>query len=486
MPKVSVCIPSYNLAPFIGDAIRSVLAQTFQDFELLIEDDASTDDSRSVIASCADPRISAVFKTANEGANKTTNNLVRRANGQYIALLAADDVWEPEKLEKQVRFLDENPSVGAVFGFPAFIRNDGSALQYEDKAFLYPENRKTEDWLQQFKGGNCLFISTSLYRRDLHEELGYFSDDLPILADMEWYVRILGVAELHVLQEPLAKIRMRDDLSNLSAARPDVRMQSAYDLEKVHERHYKHDGTHRLMIATPFYEVRGWAPYIHSLVKSAAALAVAKIDFDYVQLSGDSYVWRARNAIAQAFLDSNCSHLIFIDSDEGWDLEGFLRLVKADADIVGGAYPVKNNWEHYGVTIESVVKNLDGTDYLVPKVNDAGLIHAEKVPTGFMKISRRVFERLKAEYPENWYWDVQPNGHMRRMWNHFGHIMEDHVVYGEDISFCRRWQAIGGEVFVEPRIQMTHMGVQQYSGHYHDYLCRQPGGSKGPSLREAA
>lgn len=477
--KVSVCIPSFNLAPYIGQAIQSVLDQTFQDFELLIEDDASPDDSLKVIESFNDPRIKVFRKDINQGANWTTNNLVSKAQGEYIALLAADDIWVKDKLQKEVDYLDQNPETGIVFGFPRFIDSSNNELKYSDAKFLYPANRTREQWKQQFFGGNCLFISTSMYRRSFHDEFGGFDVGLPILADMEWYVRICGVADIHVMQEHLADIRMRDDKSNLSAYKPEVQIQSAYDMEKVHARHYKHDGKRRLMIATPFYEVRGWAPYIESLVKSTAALAIANIEFVYVQLSGDSYVWRARDQIAQTFLDSDCSELIFIDSDEGWDLEGFLRLVKADVDIVGGAYPVKNNWEHYGVTIYT------DEESNTPKVREDGLIYADKVPTGFMKIHRRVFEKLKESYPDNWYWHAH-EGTLRRIWNHFGHMMEDHMIYGEDISFCRRWQKTGGELFVEPRIKMSHMGVKSWHGEYHDFLCRQPGGSRDPLLKEAA
>lgn len=478
MPKVSVCIPSYQLADFIGQAIESVRSQSFTDWELLIEDDGSTDSSLELIRKYAfeDSRIFYVSRQENVGANATTNNLVRRATGEYIALLAADDVWsDADKLKKQVEWLDAHPEDGIVFGLPEFIDARNRPLTNQPETLKNPPDQGREAWYLQFKSGNALFISTSLYRRSLHEELGYFEESLPILCDMEWYVRITEKHGIKVLQERLASIRCRDNMANLSAPRPDVLMQSAYDLEEVHRRHYQSQpAKRRIMIATPFYEVRGYAPYIHSLQYSCAALAVAGIDYTYVQLSGDSYIWRARNAIAQAFMDSDCTHLMFIDSDEGWDLEGFLRVIKADADIVGAAYPVKNNWEQYGVTIHT---NSD----LTPRVREDGLIHAEKVPTGFMKISRKVFEVLKDKYPDNWYWDMG-GGNMRRIWNHFGHILENHIVYGEDISFGRRWLATGGEIFIEPRVKMSHLGVQEWKGEYHDFLCRQPGGSRAPAL----
>src|SRR5690348_6737050 len=128
MPKVSVCIPSFNLAPFIAETIHSVLVQTFTDFELLIEDDGSTDNSVAVISQFQDPRIKVVAKLHNEGQNQTTNNLVKRATGEYIACLPADDVWAVDKLEKQVSYLDAHPECGLVFSRPEAIGMDGEPV----------------------------------------------------------------------------------------------------------------------------------------------------------------------------------------------------------------------------------------------------------------------------------------------------------------------------------------------------------------------
>src|SRR5689334_18078442 len=107
MPKVSVLIPSYNLAEYIGATIQSVLDQSFTDFELIIEDDGSTDNSLDVIRPfLADERVALIVKAKNEGPNKTTNNLIEAAHGEYVCCLPADDVIAPDKLAKQVAYLD--------------------------------------------------------------------------------------------------------------------------------------------------------------------------------------------------------------------------------------------------------------------------------------------------------------------------------------------------------------------------------------------
>lgn len=472
--KVSICIPSYNLAKFIGETIQSALSQSFSDFELLIEDDGSTDESVRVIESFSDPRISLVKRTENIGANGTTNNLVKRAKGEYICLLAADDVWQPEKLSKQVAYLDENQGCGIVFGHPRFMLEDGTPHKYQQEGIDDIKNMPRTSWQERFKVGNCLFISTSMYRRSLHDELGYFYEELSILADLEWYVRIVKKHDLHILQEPLATVRIRNNLANLSAPKPETMVKSCDELEIIRDKHYRPvRDKPKYMFATPFYEVKGFSNYILSMFQTVYALARhTSVEFDFIELSGDSYVWRARNLLVERFLLSDCTHLIFIDSDQGWSLESLMRLLKADVEVVGGAYPTKNAWEHYSVVVYTDDKG-------IPELNkDNGLIRAQKVPTGFMKIKREVFEKMKKAYPDNWYWEGSGSDSVRRIYSYFGHLTLDHVAYGEDISFCKRWEAIGGELWVEPRCTISHVGTKTWTGNYDSYLKRQPGGSE--------
>jgi glycosyltransferase involved in cell wall biosynthesis len=477
LPKVSVCIPSYNLAHLIGRTIDSVLDQTFTDWELLIEDDGSTDGSVNIIISKmnGDPRIRLFRKTKNEGQNKTANNLVNQAKGKYIALLCADDFWYPDKLAKQVEWMEANPETGIVFAYPEFI-TERDEPYVTDGSLAQLKNLPKENWQNRFLIGNCLFVSTSMYRRALHVELGPFDESLHLLSDLEWYLRIVQQNELHIIQEVLAKITMRDNMANLSAPTMATQEKHADEIKLIRQKYRPvNRKKQKFMIATPFYEVKGYSPYIKSLVETLCGLSKhTDIEFEFIELSGDSYVWRARNRIADLFMKSDSTHLVFLDSDESWEPEGFYRLLKADADVVGAAYPVKNNWINYGVVI-------DTKEDLTPDVNPAGLIRASMVPTGFMKISRRVFERLAEVEPDNWYWENDEYGTLGKTNNYFGHIMENHIVYGEDISFCKRWTRIGGELFVEPRVTISHWGSQCWKGNYHEYLMQQPGGSQDPA-----
>lgn len=105
---VSIITPSYNCAQFIGETIESVLAQTYPNWEMLITDDCSTDNSREVIAEYAkrDPRVKLLKLDKNSGAGVARNNSIREANGRFIAFCDSDDRWYPDKLEKQLHYMD--------------------------------------------------------------------------------------------------------------------------------------------------------------------------------------------------------------------------------------------------------------------------------------------------------------------------------------------------------------------------------------------
>ena len=116
MPKVSVVIPTHNRAGFLQAAIQSVLNQTFQDFEIIVVDDASEDQTTEIVRSFSDPRIRYMRHESNKGQGASRNDGIRQASGEYIALLDDDDEWLPEKLAKQVALLDSSPSqVGMIY-----------------------------------------------------------------------------------------------------------------------------------------------------------------------------------------------------------------------------------------------------------------------------------------------------------------------------------------------------------------------------------
>ncbi len=132
-PKVTVFIPVYNREHYVGAAIRSTLAQTFQDFELLVIDDGSTDRTREVVSGFADPRIRLVCNDRNLGIPATRNRGLALARGEYIALLDSDDTSHPERLARQVAFLDRRPDFAEIGAWGQAMNAEGRplpALQY--------------------------------------------------------------------------------------------------------------------------------------------------------------------------------------------------------------------------------------------------------------------------------------------------------------------------------------------------------------------
>lgn len=126
---VSIIMPSYNTGKFIAESIKSVLAQTYQDFELIIVDDCSTDDTEEVVKNFDDPRIIFIKNETNSGAAVSRNRALREAKGKWIAFLDSDDLWMPQKLELQLNFMKEN---GYAFTYTDYkiITPSGEELPY--------------------------------------------------------------------------------------------------------------------------------------------------------------------------------------------------------------------------------------------------------------------------------------------------------------------------------------------------------------------
>jgi hypothetical protein len=225
----------------------------------------------------------------------------------------------------------------------------------------------------------------------------------------------------------------------------------------------------KVIIATPFYSMNAFSPYVTSLVKTVKRLSELGIDWDFYELSGDSYVDRARNTICNKFLEGDGTDLIFIDSDMAWPSYGIEALLNAPYDVVGGAYPMKNSWESYPVLINN---KENGTAI----VNENGLIGASFVPAGFLKITRKCLERFKVEYSNLTYENSDSSQSFinNKCQLFFEAAFRNGQHIGEDVSFCRRWLNIGGEIWIEPRINLAHIGQKAYIGNYHEFLLSQP------------
>lgn len=225
MPRITVYIPAYRHERFVGDAIRSVLDQTWADFELLVADDASTDGTLAEIRRHRDPRLRVIALPRNEGAAAVANRCIREARGAYLCPLSSDDLFRPDKLERQVAQLDARPDWLAVAAPPDFIDEAGRPLAgphpYSD---VYTrENRTREEWLRQYFFDDCDVAQSSLMiRKAAFDAAGLYHPLLHQLPDFDFLVRLLLRGGLGILPEPVSAFRVREHGQNLSAPTPEA------------------------------------------------------------------------------------------------------------------------------------------------------------------------------------------------------------------------------------------------------------------------
>lgn len=243
-PLVSVILTSYNHAAYVGDAIRSVLDQTFEDFELIVVDDCSSDDSVAIIRTFDDPRLQLFVNPQRARAVHGINrSITERARGELIAIHHCDDLWHPRKLEKQVALLRHRTDIAAVFTHVEPIDEHGEPVPEEEtdlrSRFAAP-NRSRFEWLGHFaRRGNALCHPSVLIRKRVYEDVGLYDYGLEQLGDFNQWIKVCLKYEIHVLPEPLVSFRTVRHRSSVSADRLDTHSRGA--IERLHLfRHYLH------------------------------------------------------------------------------------------------------------------------------------------------------------------------------------------------------------------------------------------------------
>jgi len=202
--RVSVVIPAYNQAQYLGSAIQSVLDQTRRDFEVIVVDDGSTDHTRQVVKATRDERVYYIYQM-NKGLPGARNTGIRASSGEYIAFLDADDLFLPDKLDIQIAFLDENPVIGLAAGGYFFINHEGAILR-EQRPWLSFPTLTLEHWLL----GQPFVPAAILVRRTWLERVGLFDESLRA-ADEDWdlYLRLAHAGcEMRWLERPMCKYRI--------------------------------------------------------------------------------------------------------------------------------------------------------------------------------------------------------------------------------------------------------------------------------------
>ena len=206
--KVSIIIPTYNRAYCIERSIRSVLEQTYREFELLVVDDGSSDNTQDVVNSIEDERIRYIQMPENKGVAAARNEGIRQAAYEYIAFQDSDDVWKPDKLEKQMQVLSENLRAGMVYCAYECKTTDGSIVTVPDAKM--PLHDKQGDIYHKLLCRNTIGAPTVLAHKECFLKAGLFHDSMTCLEDWELFVRIAKSYEILFLEEPLVVVHMRD------------------------------------------------------------------------------------------------------------------------------------------------------------------------------------------------------------------------------------------------------------------------------------
>lgn len=221
-PLVSVFIPVYNGEATIKATIESVLSQTYTNLELIVVDDCSKDNSRQIIDSFTDPRIKRIYKEKNDNICISSNIGLDLCSGKYLSSMGHDDLWTPDKLEKQVRFLEANPDYSACFTRIDVINECDEIVNdtYEDLANMSNLPVLSQcGWIFLLTvNGNQLAAPSSLFRREVFDKTGGYKTPLLMTQDYEMWLRALTVGNIHVIDEKLTKYRrFSDNKKNLSS-----------------------------------------------------------------------------------------------------------------------------------------------------------------------------------------------------------------------------------------------------------------------------
>lgn len=211
MPKVSVIMSSYNHENFVEQCVNSVLTQSYSDFEFIIIDDNSIDATAEKIASFKDSRIQFTALEENRGQYFNTNESIKSANSEYVAIINSDDFWQIDKLKQQVEFLDKNSGYGAVFTFAKGVNKFGNKTfrSKMDSNFFKSKNRNRQQWLYRlFFQKNNLCHPSVLYRKNIHQEVGFYNHNYFNLADMDFWIRTLQKHEIHIIPKELTNFRV--------------------------------------------------------------------------------------------------------------------------------------------------------------------------------------------------------------------------------------------------------------------------------------
>ena len=204
MPKVSVIVTAYNLIDYLPETINNVLQQTYTNFEVIVVDDGSTDNTAAWVRQVTDPRVQLISQS-NMGVTGASNTGIENARGEYITFLDGDDLWEPTKLAKQVAILDRCPEVGIVYTWVTYMNEEGKStgrvVKLEAEGYI---------WQQLIEVNQIECGSVAMIRRSCFDKVGLLDTNLKSYSqDWDLWLRLALHYQFKVIREPLVYYRQR-------------------------------------------------------------------------------------------------------------------------------------------------------------------------------------------------------------------------------------------------------------------------------------
>jgi glycosyltransferase involved in cell wall biosynthesis len=225
-PTVSVIVTSYNYGRYIAAALKSVRDQSFDDFECLVVDDGSTDDSIAVIQSFLPDARFRLIRLENGGVSRARNVGLDQARGRFFAFLDADDVWRPTKLERQLGRFSDDPSLGVVFTGRTLIDRDDVSQPSAD--LTPPEGDVVVPLFRQ----NFVCFSSAMVKAEASVRVGGFDERLGLAVDYDFWLRVAGCYRFAWVDEPLVAYRIGHG-NNISARQRDRYYVALYVMRRI-------------------------------------------------------------------------------------------------------------------------------------------------------------------------------------------------------------------------------------------------------------
>jgi glycosyltransferase involved in cell wall biosynthesis len=210
MPRVDVIVPAYNAAKFLPTALESVIAQTFEDWRIVLVDDGSTDNTEEVVAPYLE-RLGSKFKyikQLNSGVSAARNTAIRNSSAELLAMLDADDVWVPCRLSESLKCFENRPQVGLSYGFNTCIDTEGKIIGTYDRRQKNAEGRIARYIYMRRVDFVCCSVT---FRRKCVDEVGLFDETLQVTEDRDLWLRIALRYEVALVPKVIAHYRTSPD-----------------------------------------------------------------------------------------------------------------------------------------------------------------------------------------------------------------------------------------------------------------------------------